>query len=191
MTRFDYDVSIVGYGPVAGLAALFLARSGLRVSIHERSKKKLELPRAVGIDGEYVRSFQRLGLGEQVDALLQPPRTCDEICFVNSKPEKIFSFLGGGSRRRKGTKAGGTWLFSINPSWKHNSGNSSAQSPGSRSFSEKRRSVAQKPILSPEPPSVSRSPPWPVRYWSPMETHREPGGLVEPISAIENLAPLF
>ncbi len=90
MTQFDYDVSIVGYGPVARLTALFLARSGLRVSIHQRSKKELELPRAVGIDGECVRSFQRLGLGEQIDALLQPPRTSDETCFVNSKRDKFF-----------------------------------------------------------------------------------------------------
>ncbi|MCP5057996.1 MAG: bifunctional 3-(3-hydroxy-phenyl)propionate/3-hydroxycinnamic acid hydroxylase [bacterium] len=90
MTRFDCDVSIVGYGPVAALTALNLARAGLRISIHERSKEALELPRAVGLDGESVRSFQRIGLAEEIDALLQPPRNKDEVWFANSKHEKIF-----------------------------------------------------------------------------------------------------
>ncbi|MBW2396794.1 MAG: bifunctional 3-(3-hydroxy-phenyl)propionate/3-hydroxycinnamic acid hydroxylase [Deltaproteobacteria bacterium] len=90
MTQFDYDVSIVGYGPVAALTALNLARTGLRISIHERSKEALELPRAVGLDGESVRSFQRIGLGDEIDALLQAPRLNDEIWFANSKHEKIF-----------------------------------------------------------------------------------------------------
>jgi 3-(3-hydroxy-phenyl)propionate hydroxylase len=90
MTQLDYDVSIVGYGPVAALTALFLADSGLRVSIHERLNEELALPRAVGLDGECVRSFQRIGLAKEVAALLQPPRSGDEIWFANSKREKIF-----------------------------------------------------------------------------------------------------
>ena len=48
----DYDVSIVGYGPVAATTALFLARRGFRVSLHERSTVPLDLPRAVGLDDE-------------------------------------------------------------------------------------------------------------------------------------------
>ena len=65
----DYDVSIVGYGPVAATTALLLARRGLRVSIHERSTVPLELPRAVGLDGESNRLFQSIGLGREAEAL--------------------------------------------------------------------------------------------------------------------------
>lgn len=90
MAQPDYDVSIVGFGPVAALTALFLADSGLGVSIHERLNEELALPRAVGLDGECVRSFQRIGLAKEVAALLQPPRIRDEIWFANSKREKIF-----------------------------------------------------------------------------------------------------
>jgi 3-(3-hydroxy-phenyl)propionate hydroxylase len=86
----DYDVSIVGYGPVAATTALLLARRGLRVSIHERSIVPLELPRAVGLDGESNRLFQSIGLGREVEALLQPPREGDALWFTDSKHEKLF-----------------------------------------------------------------------------------------------------
>jgi 3-(3-hydroxy-phenyl)propionate hydroxylase len=90
MSELDYDVSIVGYGPVAAFTALLLAQEGLRVSIHERSTDVLELPRAVGLDGESVRAFQRIGLGDEIASLLQPPRDPDELWFTNSKHEKLF-----------------------------------------------------------------------------------------------------
>ncbi len=86
----DYDVSIVGYGPVAATTALLLARRGFRVSIHERSSAPLELPRAVGFDGESSRLFQSLGLGDEVEALLQPHREGDALWFTDSKHEKLF-----------------------------------------------------------------------------------------------------
>jgi 3-(3-hydroxy-phenyl)propionate hydroxylase len=90
MSTVDCDVAIVGYGPVGAFAALLLAEEGLRVAILERSQELVELPRAVGLDGESVRAFQRIGLGEQVAGILQPPRERDEICFTNSKRERLF-----------------------------------------------------------------------------------------------------
>ena len=48
----SYDVAIIGYGPVGAGAAIFLAHAGLKVVVLERSTRVLELPRAVGIDGE-------------------------------------------------------------------------------------------------------------------------------------------
>ena len=90
MTPANYDVAIVGYGPVGGFSALLLAEAGLRVAILERSCEPVVLPRAVGLDGESVRAFQRIGLGDQVAALLQPPREKDELYFTDSKRRPLF-----------------------------------------------------------------------------------------------------
>lgn len=92
MSGVDCDVAIVGYGPVGAFTALLLAEEGLRVAILERSREVVELPRAVGLDGESLRAFQRIGLGERVAGILQPPRERDEICFTNSKLERLFGF---------------------------------------------------------------------------------------------------
>ncbi len=90
MPQPDYDVAIVGYGPVGALAALLLAEAGLRVAILERSPDPVILPRAVGLDGESVRAFQRIGLGDEVAAILQPPRERDQVCFTDSKRQPLF-----------------------------------------------------------------------------------------------------
>ena len=42
------------------------AEAGLRVAILARSIEPVVLPRAVGLDGESVRAFQRIGLGEKL-----------------------------------------------------------------------------------------------------------------------------
>jgi len=84
------DVVVVGYGPVGALQALLLAEAGLEVAVVERTSEIVPLPRAVGLDGETLRAFQRLGLGEAVEAIVQPPREVDEVCFTNSRHEKLF-----------------------------------------------------------------------------------------------------
>ena len=90
MSERRFDVIIVGYGPVGALTGILLARAGLQVAILERSTEPVVLPRAVGLDGESVRSFQRIGLGEEVSAILQPPREKDEICFTDSQRRVLF-----------------------------------------------------------------------------------------------------
>lgn len=86
----NYDVAIVGFGPVGAFAALLLAEAGLRVAILERSSEIYELPRAVGLDSESVRAFQRIGRGENAESLTQPPREGERIIFANSKHEPLF-----------------------------------------------------------------------------------------------------
>ncbi len=89
MTR-DCDVAIVGFGPVGALTALSLADAGVRVAVLERSVDAVELPRAVALDGESVRAFQRIGLDDEVKSILQAARDRDEICFANSRHERLF-----------------------------------------------------------------------------------------------------
>lgn len=86
----EYDVAIVGFGPVGAFTALLLAEEGLRVSVFERSTEPVVLPRAVGLDGESVRAFQRIGLARVIDQILQPPRDSDEVYFTDSKRRKLF-----------------------------------------------------------------------------------------------------
>ena len=90
MAEPDYDVAIVGYGPVGAFTGLLLAEAGLRVAILERSRELFELPRAVGLDGESVRAFQRIGLGDAVDALLHRPRDPEEVSFTDSRRRRLF-----------------------------------------------------------------------------------------------------
>jgi 3-(3-hydroxy-phenyl)propionate hydroxylase len=90
MSEPDFDVAIVGFGPVGAFSALLLAEAGLRIAILERSLEPVVLPRAVGLDGESVRAFQRIGLGETVNAILQPPRERDGVCFTDSQRRPLF-----------------------------------------------------------------------------------------------------
>jgi 3-(3-hydroxy-phenyl)propionate hydroxylase len=90
MDQESFDVAIVGYGPVGAMTALQLADAGLRVVILERGTALLDIPRAVGLDGEAMRAFQRLGLAEDVETVVQPRRPDEEFCFTDSKRQKYF-----------------------------------------------------------------------------------------------------
>ena len=87
---FEFDVAVVGLGPVGCTAAYLLAEAGLQVVAFERDVGVYKLPRAVNLDGEIVRAFQRFGQGEALAALLQPVRPGDRAGFANSRREWMF-----------------------------------------------------------------------------------------------------
>ena len=60
----DFDVAIVGYGPVGQALAALLGRAGHRVGVFERFKEIYRLPRAVHLDHEIMRLLQSLDLAE-------------------------------------------------------------------------------------------------------------------------------
>ena len=60
----DFDVAIVGYGPVGQALAALLGRAGHRVAVFERFGEMYRLPRAVHLDHEIMRLLQALGLSE-------------------------------------------------------------------------------------------------------------------------------
>jgi 3-(3-hydroxy-phenyl)propionate hydroxylase len=88
----DYDIAILGLGPVGSAGAILFARAGLKVIAFDRDKAVYLLPRAVNMDGEIIRGFQALGLGDEVNSMMQPLREGEWVGFVNSRREEIFGF---------------------------------------------------------------------------------------------------
>ena len=72
MTRPEYDVILVGYGPVSEALALMLGRQGRRVAVCERWRERYPLPRAVCIDHELYRVLMANGLGAALQNITQP-----------------------------------------------------------------------------------------------------------------------
>lgn len=67
----DFDVILVGYGPVSKVAALLLDRLGWKTGVFERWGEVYPLPRAVCIDHEVYRLLHAGGLGPQVDRVVE------------------------------------------------------------------------------------------------------------------------
>jgi 3-(3-hydroxy-phenyl)propionate hydroxylase len=68
----EFDLLIVGAGPVGLALANALAPSGLRMLIVEQEPGVATLPRAVSIDDEAMRLMQRLGLLDRARAVSVP-----------------------------------------------------------------------------------------------------------------------
>jgi 3-(3-hydroxy-phenyl)propionate hydroxylase len=67
----DYEVAIVGCGPVGATAANLFGHAGLRTLVIEREAQPYPLPRAVHIDHEMMRIFQSVGLAEAMLPLMR------------------------------------------------------------------------------------------------------------------------
>ena len=85
----DFDVAIVGYGPVGQTLAALLGRAGHRVGVFERFKEIYRLPRAVHIDHEIMRLLQSLGLCEVLADELLP---VDEYRWFGADGELLLRF---------------------------------------------------------------------------------------------------
>ena len=64
----DFDVAVVGAGPVGLTAALLLADGGARVVLLETANAPMDLPRAISIADETFRTMDRLGLADALKA---------------------------------------------------------------------------------------------------------------------------
>lgn len=67
----DYDVAVVGLGPVGGILANLVGLEGLSVVAIDREKEAPQLPRGVGIDAEMMRVAQAIGLAERLEPYLK------------------------------------------------------------------------------------------------------------------------
>jgi 3-(3-hydroxy-phenyl)propionate hydroxylase len=66
----DFDVVIVGRGPVGATLANLLGLCGVRSLVLERESRAYHLPRAVHFDDECMRVFQTIGLAEDIRPLV-------------------------------------------------------------------------------------------------------------------------
>lgn len=65
----DFDIVIIGCGPVGGAAANLLGRAGLNVLVVEKQIDPYPLPRAVHIDHEIMRILQSAGIVDGFEPL--------------------------------------------------------------------------------------------------------------------------
>lgn len=92
MKSIDTDVVVVGAGPCGVTLANYLGVYGVRTLLLERSAEILDYPRAVGVDDEALRSWQGVGLAENVlrDMIQNVPARYHNsrgYCFAEVAPE--------------------------------------------------------------------------------------------------------
>ena len=78
--RGHFDVVIIGFGPTGATLANLLGLAGVSTLLMDREKQSCTLPRAVHFDGEVMRVFQTIGIGEQ---LVKRLRVNAGMRFVN------------------------------------------------------------------------------------------------------------
>ncbi len=62
----DFDIAIIGAGPIGAYIANLLGIAGLHVLLVDREFDIYQLPRAVHFDGEVMRAFQAAGLADRI-----------------------------------------------------------------------------------------------------------------------------
>ncbi|CAN5693005.1 bifunctional 3-(3-hydroxy-phenyl)propionate/3-hydroxycinnamic acid hydroxylase [soil metagenome] len=86
----DFDVAIVGYGPVGQCMAAMLGMAGYEVAVFERWPALYPLPRACVIDHEVMRILQGVGVADEFSDYVVP--TDGEYVWLNAKGETLYHF---------------------------------------------------------------------------------------------------
>lgn len=82
----EFDIAVVGLGPVGAYLACLLAQYGLRVVALERNAEIYPMPRAGSIDHETLRAFQRVGVVDEIADMIIPVA---EYQFVSADDEVL------------------------------------------------------------------------------------------------------
>src|SRR6185369_177782 len=62
----EFDIVIVGCGPVGAVTACWLGQAGVKTLVVEKSRSIWEIPRAMALDHEILRVFQNIGVIQKV-----------------------------------------------------------------------------------------------------------------------------
>lgn len=92
MAQGEFDVVVVGRGPVGLTMAMSAARLGMRVAVVEKHRDLYGLPRAGHVDHEIMRLFQSFGIVDEVLADCYPTT---EYVWVNAAGETLLEFDWG------------------------------------------------------------------------------------------------
>jgi len=85
----DYDVVLIGYGPVGVLLANMLGRDGHSVLALDRMQDIYDKPRAINIDHEVMRALQSVGLADEIESrTISHPGT--DFVGMNERVIKVF-----------------------------------------------------------------------------------------------------
>lgn len=85
----EYDVAVIGYGPTGMTLAALLGQLGHRVVVLERYTDLYNLPRAACFDDEIMRTFQKLGLVDDMNRCAEVQRGYE---WVNAAGETLVEF---------------------------------------------------------------------------------------------------
>jgi 2-polyprenyl-6-methoxyphenol hydroxylase-like FAD-dependent oxidoreductase len=85
----NYDVAIVGYGPVGAIFANLLANYGLKIAVIERASAIYDKPRAITLDHEALRVFQSVALADFMENAIAP-HNGSHYLGVDGKVIKMF-----------------------------------------------------------------------------------------------------
>lgn len=82
----DYDLIIVGLGPVGVTAANLAGQWGLRTLVLDKSETVYQNPRAMGFDHEAMRTFDNIGLADSLTEHVMPYRASH---YLNAEAKLI------------------------------------------------------------------------------------------------------
>jgi 3-(3-hydroxy-phenyl)propionate hydroxylase len=85
----DFDVAIVGYGPVGHVMAALLGRTGRRVAVFDRQLALYPLPRIGHLDHEVMRIVQAVGAADRFE---QDAFVCATYDWVNAVGDVLIHF---------------------------------------------------------------------------------------------------
>lgn len=92
----DYDIAVVGFGPVGVTLSGLLARRGLRVVAIDRDTDIFPLPRAAHLDAEVMRILQDLGCADTIASDLLTNQGMD---FLTADRQVLLSMRSPGQAR--------------------------------------------------------------------------------------------
>ncbi len=95
----EFDVAIVGYGPVGATLANLLVQQGLRVAVFEREGDVYHLARAGHLDAEVMRVLQSIGVA---DAFELDTEQTTGMRFVDGEGKLLMEWKRGGARGPNG-----------------------------------------------------------------------------------------
>lgn len=85
-TTVNYDLIIVGMGPVGATAANLAGQWGLKTLVLDKSDTIYQNPRAMGFDQEAMRTFDNIGLADAIDPHVMPYRASH---YINHEGQPI------------------------------------------------------------------------------------------------------